>query len=128
MNNNMIWLSGCVFSFVTLLWVMICYIYHRRLLVATFWGTLAAISFSLLTFSEAPKALGVGHVSDKIEKFSERLDPKIPYELVNANRVGETFVLLLREFGTEKYLYIREKTIPPEIFSLIDGKIGAIPK
>jgi len=92
------------------------------------WCIALAMLFLIGSHFSAILAFGYGKVPAEAEEFSERLDNNIAYELVSSTRDGESYVLLLRKFGTSNYKAVRTNTNPPEIFTLVSGKPVEIKK
>ena len=88
---------------------------------------IAVILFIINLFT-ATYTFGYGKVPPIVEAFSPRLKEGVAYHLIHSERQGNSYVLLMNEFGTYETLAIRWDTEPPELFLLVDGKIVAIQK
>lgn len=83
--------------------------------------------FFILVFFTSPKEFGWGHVPDKAEEFTKRLEIGVVYHLAATVKDGEDQILLLRksqikDFHTE-FLAIRVKgkVSVPEFFTPVEG-------
>lgn len=90
-------------------------------------GCIAAlIGLFLLVFIEAPKQLGTGKVYDVVEEFTRKLDSGVAYQLVASAENGAEKIVLMKKTGTSDFYALRVKDVPPEHFTLVDGKPVAI--
>ena len=101
-------------------------------------GVLGLVFFIILVSGVAPYQLGAGRVPNKAESPAQRLDGGVVYQLVLSARDGADHILLLVEKrgvgGTNavggtvmpNFYAIRVKEVPPEYFTLIDGKPVAV--
>lgn len=96
--------------------------------VNSFWCASMVIVMFILSISIAPIMFGHGHVPSKVEKFSARLDNNVAYQLITSSQEGSDFILVVKKFGTSDFHAIRTNTVPPELFTLVDGKPVALQK
>ena len=92
-------------------------------------GTAAIASifvFGIAIFSVAPAELGVGVVSDEIDSLAVRLDDRGTYQTASSVKDGETYVLLVKAYGTSDFRCPRVNELPPEIFTMVDGQPVAV--
>ena len=90
---------------------------------------LMGIAIVILTFCLLDaRDIGLGHVPGAVEGFAKRLDDGIAYQVVAKIQERDSFVVLVKKFGTSDFFAIRVEIIPPEIFTLVDGNPIAIAK
>lgn len=85
--------------------------------------SLGAILFVFTALYLSPRELGYGHVPVAVERYTYRLDAGVVYQLLASAKEGEDEVLLVKKEGGSDMYAIRVKgPVPPERFTLIDGK------
>ncbi len=90
---------------------------------------IAMVFFAVMVFFAAPHALGYGHVSSSAEEYSAHLDGGATYQVISATNVGDnTYVILVKKYGTSDFRAVRVNGAPPELFVMIDGKPIAVVK
>ncbi len=102
---------------------------NRSWLSAVF-GVIALLSFSSMVSVLAPQELGWGHVPNKAEKYTKRLEEGVEHQLLYSGKEGaHNIILLVKKTCTSEFKAIRIEgsTPPPEHFALIGGKPVAIP-
>lgn len=89
----------------------------------------AMVFGSLLIVYVVPNQLGVGRVAIQSESYTRVLTEGGAYELIahQESKAPDTSVtvnvLLIRQYGTERYFTIRVRgDLPPPLFTLVDGK------
>ena len=118
---------GAGFALVVILVAFIAYFATEKLWY--YLGTAVVLTFALfgtLTFHAAPKDLGYGHVPNEAEAFTKRLDAGVAYQLLSSSKDGDDQVILVKKVGTPNFYALRVKEVPPEHFTLVDGKPVAI--
>lgn len=86
----------------------------------------ACVMFGFLIFGIAPWQLGYGIVPDDAENLKERLDDKRTYQTVSSIKDGDTYVLLVRIYGTSNFRAVRVTEMPPEIFTMVHNNPIAV--
>lgn len=88
---------------------------------------LAAVVFGITALYLSPRELGYGHVPGAEEEYTKRLEVGVAYRLFSSTKEGECEVLLVKKEGGSDMYAIRVKgPVPPERFTLVDGKPVAI--
>ena len=91
------------------------------------WGAaiFAFVMFGAATFLAAPH-MGYGHVPTGASEFLKQLDEGVAYQTIASSKEGDEYVLLVKKFGVSDFRAIRVKTMPPKIFTLVNGQPAAI--
>ena len=85
-------------------------------------GVLGFVFFIILVGGFAPYELGQGRVPDGAEDLAKRLDAGVIYQVLSSSKNGDGHILLVKKAEKSDLYALRVKTIPPEHFTLINGK------
>ena len=82
----------------------------------------AMLQVGFLAVFIGPIAFGFGRIHNKEQSFTDQLNGETAYQVTATSQDGESFVVLVKKFGTSEFRAIRVKKAPPELFTLVDGE------